>query len=147
MISALQARKLLLNGCLGFLAIVVEVTSEGQVLDDIPIVKECPNVFLEDLPELLPDREIEFSTDLVPGTSSISKASYRMALAELKELKKQLEELLEKGFIRPSSPLGASVSFGKKKDGSIWLCINYRELNKVTMKNKCLLRWIDDLFN
>ena len=104
--------------------------------------------FPEDLPGLPPDREVEFSIDLVPGTAPISKAPYRMALAKLKELKGQLEELLDKGFIRPSaSPWGAPVLFVKKKDGSMRLCIDYRELNRVTIKNKYPLPRIDDLFD
>ena len=95
-----------------------------------------------------PNREIEFEIELVPGTSSISKAPYRMAPAELQELYKQLQELLEKGFIRPShSPWGAPVLFVKKKDGSMRLCIDYRELNKVTIKNKYPLPRVDDLFD
>ena len=82
------------------------------------------------------------------GTSPISKAPYRMALTELKELKEQLQELLEKGFIRPSaSPWGAPVLFMKKKDGTMRLCINYRELNQVTVRNKYPLPRIDDLFD
>ena len=118
------------------------------MLDDIPVVREFPDVFPEDLPGLPPDREVEFAIELAPGTSHISKAPYRMAPTELKELKKQLEELLEKGFIRPSvSPWGAPVLFVKKKDDSLWLCINYRELNKVTEKNWYPLPRIDDLFD
>uniref|UniRef100_A0A2N9I7U4 RNA-directed DNA polymerase n=1 Tax=Fagus sylvatica TaxID=28930 RepID=A0A2N9I7U4_FAGSY len=117
-------------------------------IEDIPVVREFPDVFPEDLPGLPPDREVEFSIDLVPGTAPISKAPYRMAPAELKELKGQLEELLDKGFIRPSaSPWGAPVLFVKKKDGSMRLCIDYRELNRVTIKNKYPLPRIDDLFD
>ena len=87
--------------------------------------------------QLPPDREIEFVIDVIPGTTPISKAAYRMAPTELKELKLQLQELLDKGFIRPSfSPWGAPVLFVKKKDGTMRLCIDYRELNKVTIKNK-----------
>ena len=95
------------------------------------MVCRFPDVFPEELPGLPPDREIEFEIELLPGTALISKASYRMAPAELKELKQQLQELLDKKFIRPSySPWGASVLFVKKKDGSMRMCINYRELNK-----------------
>ena len=79
---------------------------------------------------------MEFTIELVPGTAPISKAPYRMAPVELKELKEQLQDLLDKGFIKPSvSPWGAPVLFVKKKDGSMHLCIDYRELNKVTIKN------------
>ena len=94
------------------------------------------------------DHEIEFSIDLPPCTALISKAPYRMALIELKELKEQLVELLDKGFICPSaSPWGAPVLFVKKKDGSMRLCIDYHELNRVTIKNECPLPCIDDLFD
>jgi hypothetical protein len=117
-------------------------------IKDIPIVREFLDVFPEDLPGLPPDCEVEFSIDLVSGTAPISKAPYRMAPAELKELKGQLEEFLDKGFIRPSaSPWGAPVLFVKKKDGSMRLCIDYRELNRVTIKNKYPLPRIDDLFD
>ena len=95
-----------------------------------------------------PAREIEFNINLIPDTTPISKAPYRMAPAELKELKVQLEEMLEKGLIRPStSPWGAPVLFVRKKDGTLRLCIDYRELNKVTVKNKYPLPRIDDLFD
>ena len=105
-------------------------------------------MFPEELPGLLPDREVDFSIDLLPGTRPISKAPYRMAPAEMKELKEQLEELLELGFVRPSvSPWGAPVLFVKKKDESMRLCIDYRELNRVTIKNRYPLPRIDDLFD
>ena len=95
-----------------------------------------------------PKREIDFTIDLTPGTSPISKAPYWMAPAEMKELKAQLEELMEKDYIRSSvSPWGAPVLFVKKKDGSLRLCIDYRELNAVTIKNKYPLPRIDDLFD
>ena len=91
---------------------------------------------------------MEFTIDVAPGTTPISKAPYRMAPLELKELKIQLQELLDKGFIRPSvSPWGAPVLFVKKKDGSTRLYIDYRELNKVTVRNKYPLPRIDDLFD
>jgi hypothetical protein len=148
MISALRANRLLRKGCRGFLASVVDLQKKELEIEDIPVVREFPDVFPEDLPGLPPDREVEFSIDLVPGTAPISKAPYRMAPAELKELKEQLEELLDKGFIRPSaSPWGAPVLFVKKKDGSMRLCIDYRELNRVTIKNKYPLPRIDDLFD
>ena len=94
------------------------------------------------------DREIEFEIDLLPRKAPISKAPYQMAPTELKELKQQLQELLDKKFVRPSySPLGASVLFVKKNDGSMRMCIDYHELNKVTIKNKYSLPGIDDLFD
>ena len=119
----------------------------GKV-DDVPIACEFPDVFPEELPGLPPDREIEFCIDVVPGTAPISLPPYRMAPAELKELKEQLQDLLDKGFVRPStSPWGAPVLFVKKKDGSLRLCIDYRQLNKVTIRNKYPLPRIDDLFD
>ncbi|GKV11419.1 hypothetical protein SLEP1_g22680 [Rubroshorea leprosula] len=143
-----EVQKYLVNGCQGFLVSVTDASSVTSRLEDIPVVREFPDVFSEDLPGLPPDRKVEFAIDLVPGTGPISKAPYRMAPAELKELKVQLEELLEKGFIRPSvSPWGALVLFVKKKDGSMRLCIDYQELNKVTVKNRYPLTRIDDLFD
>ncbi|RVW27090.1 Retrovirus-related Pol polyprotein from transposon 17.6 [Vitis vinifera] len=121
MISALRASSLLKKGCQGFLASVVSNGSDLK-LEDIPIVREYPDVFPEDLSGLPPEREVEFTIDLVPGT--------------------------DKGFIRPSvSPWGAPVLFVKKKDSSMRLCIDYRELNKVTVRNKYPLPRIDDLFD
>jgi hypothetical protein len=111
-------------------------------------VDEFPDVFPEELPGLPPIREVDFSIDLVPGAAPISSAPYRMATAELAELKKQLADLLAKGFIQPSSsPWGAPVLFVKKKDGSLRLCVDYRQLNQVTIKNKYPLPRIDDLFD
>ena len=105
------------------------------------------NVFPEDLPGIPPDREIDFQIELAPRTEPICKAPYRMSHSKLKELKVQMEEL-SKGFIRPStSPWGASVLFVKKNDGSLRLCIDYRELNKVTIRNQYPLPRIDDLFD
>ncbi|GKV40242.1 hypothetical protein SLEP1_g47911 [Rubroshorea leprosula] len=135
LISALQAQKYLVNGCQGFLVSITDASSVTSRLKDILVVREFPDVFSEDLPGLPPNREVEFAIDLIPGTGPISKAPYRMAPVELKELKIQLEELLEKGFIRPSVSLwGAPVLFVKKKDGSMRLCIDYRELNKLKIK-------------
>ncbi|KAL8097338.1 hypothetical protein AgCh_030468 [Apium graveolens] len=123
-------------------------SQEPAKLEDIPIVNVFPDVFLDELPGLPSDREIEFAIDLAPETEPVSKPLYRMAPVEMKELAKQLQEFLEKGVIRPSvSPWGAPVLFVKKKDGSMRLCINYRELNKLTIKNKYPLPRIDDLFD
>jgi hypothetical protein len=95
-----------------------------------------------------PDREVEFVIDLLPGTAPISKRPYRMSVEELKELKKQLTELQEAGYIRPSSsPWGAPVLFVQKKDGSQRMCVDYRSLNDVTVKNKYPLPRIEDLFD
>ncbi|KAH9722450.1 Endonuclease [Citrus sinensis] len=148
LISMVKAMKMLKKGCEGFLAYIVADHPDGACLEDIPIVREFIDVFPEDLPGLPPDREVEFTIELVSGTTPISKASYRMAPIELKELKVQLQELLDKGFIRPSVlPWGAPVLFAKKKDGSMRLCIDYRQLNMVTVKNKYPLPQIDDLFD
>jgi len=106
-------------------------------LDEILVVKEFPDVFPKELPGLPPVREVEVSIDILLGTTPIAQTPYRMAPAEFAELKIQLQELLDKGFIRPSiSPWGAPVLFVKKKDGTFRLCIDYRQLNKVTIKNK-----------
>ncbi|XP_056165622.1 uncharacterized protein LOC130137713 [Syzygium oleosum] len=102
LISALQAKKLLRKGCSGYLACVKDTSKVVAKLEDVPVVREFPNVFPENLPGLPLDREIEFCIELMPGTAPISKAPYRMAPTELKELKTQLKELLDKGFIRPS---------------------------------------------
>ena len=119
----------------------------GSRLEDIPVVREFSDVFPEDLPGIPPDREIDFQIELAPGIEPISKAPYRMAPLELEELKARMEELVNKGFVRPStSPWGALVLFVKKKDGSLRLCIDYRELNKVTKRNQYPLPRIDDLF-
>ena len=105
-------------------------------LTSIPVVCEFPDVFPEDLPGLPPDHEVEFSIELEPGTAPISRRPYRMAPRELAEMKKQLEELMDKGFIRPSSsPWGCPAIF-MKKDGTLRMCVDYRPLNAVTIKNK-----------
>ena len=95
----------------------------------------------------MPDREIEFTIELVPGANPISIAPYHMAPAELLELKMQLSDYLDKGFIRPSISPCAPVLFVKKKDGSMRMCIDYRQLNKLTLRNKCPLPHIDDIFD
>ena len=117
-ISPLRANSLLKKGCQGFLAYMV--CNENKVrLEDILIVRDFPDVFPNDLPGLPPDREVEFIIDLVPRIAPISKVPYRMEPIELKELKVQLQKLLDKSFIRPSvSPWGAPMLFVKKKDGS-----------------------------
>jgi hypothetical protein len=143
LISATQAKQLLLEGCQVYLVCLKELPQE-----EIPVVQEFLDVFLEDFPRLPPDKEIEFCIDLILRASPTSKAPYRMAPAELKELKMQIQELLDKGFIRPSvSPRGAPVLFAKKKDGTFGICIDYLELNIITIKNKYPLPRIDDLFD
>jgi hypothetical protein len=117
-------------------------------VERIPVVCEYPDVFLDELPGMPPDRDIEFAIELQPGTTPISKRPYSMPPAELAELKKQLQELLDKGFIRPStSPWGCPTLFVKKKDESLRLCVDYRPLNAVTIKNKYPLPCIDVLLD
>ncbi|KAA0059772.1 ty3-gypsy retrotransposon protein [Cucumis melo var. makuwa] len=130
-ISAMMASKLLSQGTWSILASVVDTREVDVSLSSEPVVRNYLDVFPEELPWLPPQREIEFAIELEPGTVPISRAPFRMAPTELKELKVQLQELLDKGFIRSSlSPWGAPVLFVKKKDGSMRLCIDYRELNK-----------------
>ena len=144
----MKASKMLQKLYQGYLAYAIEVRDSGSRLEDIPVVREFSDVFPEDLPRIPPDREIDFQIELAPGTEPISKAPYRMAPLELKELKVQMEELVSKDFVRPStSPWGAPVLFVKKKDGSLRLCIDYRELNKVTIRNQYPLPRIDDHFD
>ena len=148
MISSMAAQRMLRKGCQGYLAYVVETENERTLVDEIPVVREFPDVFPDDIAGLPPDREVEFTIDLILGTEPISTPSYRMAPAELRKHKAQLEELLSKGFIRPRiSPWGAPVLFVKKKDGSLRLCIDYRQLNKVTIRNQYPLPRIDELFD
>nr|GEZ94272.1 putative reverse transcriptase domain, ribonuclease H-like domain, aspartic peptidase domain protein [Tanacetum cinerariifolium] len=126
----------------------VEDKSKEKRLEDVPVVRDFPKVFPEDLSGLPPIRPVEFQIDLVPGAALVARAPYRLVPSEMKELAKQLKELSEKGFIRPSSsPWGAPVLFVKKKDGSFRMCIDYRELNKLTVKNRYPLPRIDDLFD
>ncbi|GJS39326.1 reverse transcriptase domain-containing protein [Tanacetum coccineum] len=151
-ISCTKTQKYIKRGCPIFLAQVTkketEDKSEEKRLEDVPTVRDFPEVFPEDLPGLPPTRQVEFQIDLVPGAAPVARAPYRLAPSELQELSTQLQELSDKGFIRPSSsPWGAPVLFVKKKDGSFRMCIDYRELNKLTMKNRYPLPRIDDLFD
>jgi hypothetical protein len=108
-------------------------------LEEILVVCEYPDVFHDELPGMPPDRDVEFVIELQPGTAPISKRPYRMPPKELAELKNQLQELLDKGYIRPSSsPWGCPALFVKKKDGSLRLCVDYRPLNAVTIKTNIL---------
>ena len=125
------------EGCKAYLASVSDTTKVSLGVGEVHVVREFSDVFLDELSGLPPYREVDFEIETIPGTTLISIAPYRMAPTELKELKKQLEELLEKDFIRPSiSPWGAPILFVKKKDGSMRLCIDYRQLNRITVKNK-----------
>jgi hypothetical protein len=117
-------------------------------LEDFVVLCDFRDMFVDEIPELTPIREIDFSIDLLPGSSPISKASYRMSLPELTELKIQLQELLDKEYIRLSvSPWGAPILFVKKKYGTLRLCIDYIQLKKMTIKNKYPLPRINDLFD
>eukprot|EP00253_Pinus_taeda_P018204 PITA_18204 len=117
-------------------------------LNSIPIIQEFTDVFPEEIPGLPPQRNIDFTIELIPGVAPVSQAPYRMSTPELTELKMQLQELLDKEYIRPSvSPWGAPVLFVKKKDGTLRMCIDYRQLNKLTIKNKYPLPRIDELFD
>ncbi|GKB55769.1 putative reverse transcriptase domain-containing protein [Tanacetum coccineum] len=127
---------------------VMEKKSDEKKLEDIPVVKEFPDVFPKDLPGLPPVRQVEFQIDLIPRAAPVARTPYRLAPLEMQELSNQLQELTDRGFIRPStSPWGAPVLFVKKKDGSFRMCIDYRELNKLTIKNRYPLPRIDDLFD
>ncbi|KAG8493037.1 hypothetical protein CXB51_010357 [Gossypium anomalum] len=131
-ISSMSAQRYLRKGYEAYLAYVINTKEVEKKVESVPVVCEFADIFPEELPGLPPVREVEFGIDLIPGTAPISIASYRMAPAELKELKSQLQELTDKGFVRPSfSPWGAPVLFVKKKDGSMRLCVDYRQLNKV----------------
>jgi hypothetical protein len=115
---------------------------------EVPVVNKFPDVFPEELPGVPPDQDIEFVIELKPGTTHIYKTPYRMATLELAELKEHIKELLEKGFIRPSSSLwGALVIYVPKKDDTQRLCVDYCALNEVIVKNKYPLPRIDDLFD
>ncbi|GJR22210.1 putative reverse transcriptase domain-containing protein [Tanacetum coccineum] len=147
-VSCIKAQKYIEKGCELFLAQVTKQESKEKRLEDVPVIRDFPEVFPEELPRLPPPRQVEFRIDLIPGAAPVARAPYRLAPSEMKELSKQLQELSEKGFIRPSSsPWGAPVLFVKKKDGSFRMCIDYRELNKLTIKNRYPLPRIDDLFD
>nr|GEY67282.1 putative reverse transcriptase domain-containing protein [Tanacetum cinerariifolium] len=151
-ISCTKAQKYLLKGYPVFLANITTKTikdkSEEKRLENVLIVQDFFEVFPEDLPCLPPTRQVEFQIDLIPGVAPVARAPYRLAPAEMKELSDQLQELSDKGFIRPSSsPWGAPVLFVKKKDGSFQMCIDYQELNKLTIKNRYPLLKSDNLFD
>ena len=136
------------KGCQGYLAHVVLNDTTPSSVEEVQVVRHFPDVFPDYLPELPPDRDVELTIDLLPGTDPISLTLYQMTPAELRELKIQLQELVDKGFIQPSvSPWGAPVLFVRKKDGTLRVCIDYRQLNRVTIKNRYPLPRIDDLFD
>lgn len=154
MISALQLTRGVKKGEATFLATMVETTEDVGTSGVLPeerkgVLKEYEDVMPPQLPKGLPPRrEVDHKIELEPGAKPPAKAPYRMAPPELEELKKQLKELLGAGYIQPSkAPYGAPVLFQKKHDGSLRLCIDYRALNKVTIKNKYPIPLIADLFD
>ena len=147
-ISTMQARRFMRKGCETFLAVILDSKRSQVDVEKIPVVREFPDVFPEELPGIPLEREVDLAIEIVLGTVLMSRAPYRMAPTELKELKSQLQELLDKGFIPPSvSPWGAPVLFVKKKDGTLRMCIDYRQINKVTVKNRYPLSRVEDLFD
>ena len=147
-ISCIQASKYLLRDYFAILTHVRDTKVEEKLLEDVPVMQDFPEVFPDDLPGLPPKRQVEFGNELIPGASPIARAPYRLTPSEMKELSTQLQELVDKGFIRPSSsPWGGPVLLVKKKNGSVRMCIDYRELNKLTIKNRYPLPRIDDLFD
>jgi hypothetical protein len=147
-ISSMQLKKCYRKGCQLFASWVEEAFQNVVLnLEDHRVPKPFEDLFQE-VPGLPLKRDIDFSINLMPGAAPVSKAPYRMSTPELKELQLQLEELLKKGYIRPSvSSWGAPVLFVKKKDGTMRLCIDFRQLNKFTVKRKYPLPRIDDLFD
>nr|GEY29333.1 hypothetical protein [Tanacetum cinerariifolium] len=147
-VSCMKVKKYVDHGSHLFVAQVIEKEPVEKRLEDVPVICKFSNVFPEDLPRLPSPRQVEFEIELVPGAAHVARVPYRLTPLKMKELAKQLQELLDKGFIRPSSsPLGAPVLFVKKKDGSFRMYIDYRELNKLTTKNRYPLPRIDDLFD
>jgi hypothetical protein len=127
---------------------VIAHAEASSDLSSIPMVCEFLDVFPKDLPKLPPDRDVEFTIELEPSTAPISQRPYLMTPKELAKMKKQLEELLKKGFICPSSsPWGGPAIFVKKKDDTLWMCVDYHPLNAVTIKNRYLLLRIHTLFD
>ncbi|GKE55897.1 putative reverse transcriptase domain-containing protein [Tanacetum coccineum] len=150
-ISSIKTQKYIDQGCQVFL---IQIMKEEKTeiperrIEDVLVFKDFPEVFPEELPGLPPTHQVEFHIELVPGAAPVARTPYRLAPAEMKELAEQLKELSDKGFIRPSSsPWGAPILFVKKKDGSFRMCIHYRELNKLIVKNHYPLPRIDDLFD
>ncbi|GKB87863.1 putative reverse transcriptase domain-containing protein [Tanacetum coccineum] len=128
--------------------LLMSAKASNKKQEEIIVVRDFPEVFLDDLSGLPPLQEIEFRIELIPRASPVAKSPYHLVPSELEELSGQLKELYDKGFIRPSSsPWRAPVLFVKKKDGSFRMCIDYRELNKLTVKNRYPLLRIDDLFD
>jgi hypothetical protein len=137
-ISTLQMKKYFIKGCHLYAIHVLEyVEDEKPNLEDHPMLREYRDVFPEEVLGLPPRRDIDFSVELAPGAMTISRTPYRMSTPKLVELKLQLKEMMDKGYIRPSvSTWGAPIFFVKKNDGTLRLCIDLRQLNKTTIKNK-----------
>nr|GEY29551.1 putative reverse transcriptase domain-containing protein [Tanacetum cinerariifolium] len=147
-ISCIKARKYIKRGSQLFIAQVMKKEPAKKQLQDVLVIRNFPEVFLDDLPGLLPHRQVEFKIEPIPSAAPVARAPYRLAPSELKELADQFKELYEKGFIRlSSSPWGAPVLFVNKKDVSFHMFIDYRKLNKLTVKNRYPLLRIDDLFD
>ncbi|GJT93241.1 putative reverse transcriptase domain-containing protein, partial [Tanacetum coccineum] len=150
-ISSIKTQKYIDQGCQ---VLLIQMTKEEKAktlerrIEDVPVVRDFLEVYPKDFPGLPLTRQVEFHIELIPGAAPVARAPYRLAPVEMKELAKQLKELSDKVFIRlSSSPWGAPILFVKKKDGSFRMCIDYRELNKLTVKNRYLLPRIDDLFD
>jgi hypothetical protein len=136
------------KGCKIYAILTLNEKGVVEGLEHLPVVREFADIFLKELPGMPPERELEFTIDLKPGTEPIVRTPYHMSTLELQELRMQLKELLDLGLIRPSvSPWGAPIIFIQNEDGSWRLCIDYRQLNKETIKNQYLLPRIDDLFD
>jgi hypothetical protein len=149
-VLAMQFKKCMRKGCQVYSIQVMNLLEkeDKRRLEDFVVLHEFKDMFVDEIPKLPPRMEIDFSIDLLPGSNPISKAPYRMSLPKLTELKIQLQELLDIEYIRPSvSPWGAPVLFVKKKDDTLRLCIDYRQLNKMTIKNKYPIPRINDMFD
>nr|GEW09814.1 putative reverse transcriptase domain-containing protein [Tanacetum cinerariifolium] len=148
LISCIKTERYISKGYQVFIAQVMENKSDEKQPEDIPVVREFSKVFLEDLLGLPPVRQVEFQIDLIPRAAPVARAPYKLAHSEMQELSDQLQELADRGFIRPStSHWGAPVLFVKNKDRPFRMYINYRELNKLTVRNRYPLSRIGDLFN
>ncbi|GKC66492.1 hypothetical protein Tco_1099090 [Tanacetum coccineum] len=150
-ISSIRTQGYIDKGCQAFLVQMMkkeETKASKKRIEDVPVVRDFLEVFPEDFLGLPLTRQVEFHVELIPGAAPVARAPYHLAPAEMKELAEKLKELFDKGFIRPSSSLwGAPILFIKKKDGSFQMCLDYRELNKLTVKNRYPLPRIDDLFD
>ena len=140
-VSSMQLKKFCRKGCQLYAAYILEASGdETPRLEDFHVLQEFRDIFSDEILGIPPKRDIDFTIELVPGAALVSKTLYRMSTMEMIELKMQLQELLEKKYIRPSvSPRGAPVLFVKKKDGTLILCIDYRKLNEVMVKKKISL--------